>query len=164
MLTAKRLREVLRYDYLTGNFYWIIASSPRREAGMLAGSQHKTLGYIAIGIDGKKYFAHRLAWLYMTGKWPSKRLDHRDCNRSNNKWPNLRQATGSQNISNAKLHKDSRSGFKGVTWSKYHRRWHANIRSNGVRYYLGHYATAIEAHTAYCEATHRLNGEFARTS
>jgi hypothetical protein len=130
---------------------------------MLAGGV-KALGYVAIGIGGHRYLAHRLAWLYMTGGWPRRRIDHRNGTPSDNRWTNLREATGSQNISNAKRHKDSSSGLKGATWESWSGKWRSTIRSNGKTYHLGRFRTPEEAHAAYCEAAIRLNGEFARTA
>jgi len=69
-LTAERLRAVLSYNPNTGLFTWIKPSKfhPRMQ-GQVAGSVG-TGGYIHIRVDGKKYRAHRLAWLYVYGLPP----------------------------------------------------------------------------------------------
>ena len=56
----------------------------------MAGSVHST-GYVRIGIDGRKYTSHRLAWLYVHGVWPSDQIDHINRNRSDNRIANLRE-------------------------------------------------------------------------
>ena len=102
-LTAARLREALSYDRDTGEFRWNKRSSAlsRRREGVLAGSI-KAAGYREIEIDGVTYQAHRLAWLHVTGEWPDAEIDHRDLDRGNNSWENLRAATSSQNHANRK--------------------------------------------------------------
>lgn len=71
MLTQEQLKELLNYDQETGVFTWRTQlGNPRigAVAGTMAGKgEHKTL---RIGIGGKSYLAHRLAWLYMHGEWP----------------------------------------------------------------------------------------------
>lgn len=57
-----------------------------------------------IGLYGKKYLAHRLAYFYVTGKWPPHQIDHRDGNKANNKWRNIRPATSTENKGNIGLH------------------------------------------------------------
>jgi hypothetical protein len=88
-LAAERLRERLRYDGGTGVFTRRVGSGHAR-AGEIAGSVHST-GYVRIGIDGGKYTAHRLAWLYVHGVWPSDQIDHINRNRSDNRIANLRE-------------------------------------------------------------------------
>ena len=56
--------------------------------------------YRKITIKRKKYRAHQLAWLYMTGEWCPLLIDHRDGDPSNNRWGNLRRATVSQSNAN----------------------------------------------------------------
>src|SRR5215470_19451743 len=70
MLTAKRLRKVLRYAPRTGIFRWKVSAGSRAPAGAIAGAKNGR-GYDQIRIGGRPYSASRLAWLYMTGKWPN---------------------------------------------------------------------------------------------
>jgi hypothetical protein len=108
--------------------------------------------------------AHRLAYLYMTGEWPPAGIDHRDTNRSNNRWNNLRAATQLQNSTNSSIRIDNTSGYKGVYWHIGARKWRAQIVSKGKIHLLGYFSTPQAAHRAYCEAAIRLHGEFARFS
>jgi HNH endonuclease/AP2 domain len=126
-------------------------------AGLLDGD-----GYRRITIKGRIYQAHQLAWLYMTGKWCSRVIDHRDGDPSNNRWANLRRATISQNNANRRIHRNNKCGFKGVV-RNHIGRWCAAIYKDGRRYHLGSFATPEEAHAAYVAAARKLFGEFART-
>ena len=98
----------------------------------------------------------------MTGEWPSRQVDHKDTDRSNNRWANLRLATGSQNKANMGKRADNKSGYKGVSWYSQTSRWVAQIRFEGKSKTLGYFLDPVKAHAAYCEAAARLFGEFAR--
>jgi hypothetical protein len=118
-------------------------------------------GYRKIVIKGRQYRAHQLAWLYMTGKWCSLYVDHRDGNPSNNRWANLRRATASQNNANRRLQRNNACGLKGVSRNRLG--WRATINKNRRRRNLGTFPTPQEAHAAYSAEAHKLHGEFART-
>jgi citrate synthase len=90
-LTAEELRRVLHYDPDTGIFTWKVTLSNRNPAGKKAGCIDH-YGYIMMSIHGKRYKAHRLAWLYMTGAWPTNQIDHKFNNRSDNRFSELREA------------------------------------------------------------------------
>jgi len=160
-LTAKRLREVLHYDPETGVFTWAVTLSQRAIAGSVAGSVHAS-GYRYIGIDGQRYPAQRLAWLYMTGEWPSDLVDHENLTPGDDRWSNLREATRAQNAWNAPCHRDNTTGFKGVYWHKAAGKWMAQIKANGRLVYLGLFTDINAAAAAYAGAAHRFHGEFAR--
>jgi hypothetical protein len=161
MLTQQRLKEVLRYDPATGEWTWINPNSNRVKAGDAAGTY--THGYRKITVDGKRYYAHRLAWLYMTGSWPGECIDHRDVAPAKNAWTNIREATRQQNQANKPRQINNTSGYKGV--SKYKRgKWRAVIHVSGKQLYLGEYDTPQEAHSAYVAAARRYFGQFARAA
>lgn len=161
LITAERLREVLHYDPETGIFRWLTMTSNRIvHIGAIAGTMTDR-GYLKIGIDGHRYLAHLLAWLYIHGEWPP-RLDHRDTVRNHNWIDNLRISTASQNQFNMRRKKSNTSGFKGVSWDKNRQLWRARIRASQREVYLGHHPSREEAHAAYCRAAQEHHGEFAR--
>lgn len=159
-LTAERLRALLSYDQETGVFTRLV-SLRGVNAGDIAGTLHKTSGYVYIGVDAKSYRAHRLAWLYMTGEWPVE-VDHKDRNRSNNRWRNLREATRSQNNANGKTRVDNSSGHKGINWVARVTRWRAYVTLNSKQHHLGYFLHKEDAITARVAAQKSTFGEFAR--
>lgn len=159
MLPAERLREALVYVPATGLFRWRVCPRGRGKVGKVAGNLN-CAGYVVVTVDGKHHMAHRLAFLYMTGKWPKDQIDHRDADKANNRWANLREATQSQN--NANTRSRSTHGVKGV--SRNGKRYMARIKVKGETIHLGTFNTVAEAAAIYALAARDLHGEFARVS
>lgn len=91
--------------------------------------------------------------------------DHKDPNNTlDNRLSNLRIATPKQNTHNVRMHKDNKSGLKGVSWSTAMNRWGAHIYLNGKQTSLGYFVDKFEAHQAYCKAATAYFGEFARVA
>ena len=134
-LTRKKLKEKLHYDPLTGDFTRRF-SVRGFKIGSIAGSIDYQ-GYRTIGINGQEYKAHRLAWFYITGRWPRNEIDHLDHIRDNNRWLNLRSATRLENIRNRSISIKNKSGVLGVHWSLKHNKWIARISVSNKRIYLG---------------------------
>lgn len=161
MLTAVRLREMLHYDSASGHFTWISAPAGRKSLiGRRAG--YFNCGYLSVMLDKRAYYCHRLAWLYMTGKWPTEQIDHIDLDKSNNSWGNLRQCTNSQNQANTRVRSNNKCGMKGVSLHSQGHKWAAQISARGKPIYLGLFETKEEAHDAYCRASVNNFGEFGR--
>ena len=158
MITPERLRELIHYDPETGTFRWAMMRKGCR-VGDIVGSIDSH-GYRVIRLNWKIYNAHRLAWLYMTGVWPRNQIDHKDLNKSNNKWNNLREATYSQNQANRRPY----SGLKGVSFFKRDRKWKAQIKVRGNAMHIGYYDCPAAAHFAYLIEADKHFGEFARAS
>jgi hypothetical protein len=163
ILTAERLKEVVTYDPDTGAFMWKHNKKGGVRAGDLAGYTDTT-GYIQIRIDMRLYKAHRLAWLYVHGEWPSLHIDHINGNPHDNRIENLRLADDHQNCANSKISKNNKSGLKGVSWSKAKRRWTAHICVRRKRMWLGYFDDADGAKRAYDAAAKKHFGDFARAA
>jgi len=162
-LTAERLRELLHYDPETGVFTRRVAIGRhgRWGVGSPAGSISKHHGYVEVGIEGRGYLAHRLAFLYMLGRWPEPEGEHRDLDKTNNRWSNLREATDWQNKGNRASRADNILGLKNVYWSERDRKWIADVRAKGKRWW-GYFDTPGQAHNAACEVSKKYFGEYAR--
>ena len=161
MLTAEEARSLINYDPVTGEFRWRIDRGGPVRRGALAGT-YNAAGYRQIMLKGKRYYAHRLAYLMTHGAWPGHEVDHANLDKSDNRISNLRLATRSQNRANTTVTKRNTTGFKGVYYRKREQRYVASIQVDGVTHCLGYFTTAMDAHAAYSSAAANLNGEFSR--
>lgn len=157
MLTTERLQELLHYEPATGVFTWRVKTGGngvggRIKAGTIAGSL--TPGaYRRIRIDTVVYRAHRLAWFYVHGVWPTNHIDHIDGDRTNDSLVNLRDVTYAVNQQNQRRPQiDNISGYLGVGWHSSAGKWRARIRVGGREKYLGSFLSPKEAHEAYLTA------------
>jgi hypothetical protein len=165
-ISLEHLREELHYDAEDGQFYWKkMRPGPRRVdadgVDNRAGTLGKT-GYVGVSVLGFKYLAHRLAWFYVKGVWPTEYLDHINGDRSDNRIENLREVNASENSKNRSIHKNNQSGFKGVSFSKSHNKWVARIVHNYRQNVLGYFDSIEDAVAAYERASAEMHGEFAR--
>jgi len=151
-LTQERVKQLFHYNPLTGEFTRLITANNNAIAGSVAGSEHSG-GYQTIGVDGKPYLSHRLAWLYVYGYLPEYDVDHKDRVKYHNWIDNLREATRSCNMRNTGNRIDNTSGIKGVSISKGRGKWQSNIRVNGKQVNLGRHIDLLEA------VCHRLAAE-----
>lgn len=161
-LTQGRLKQVLDYDPETGIFIRKLARGNLKLIGKPTSSKPRPNGYLCIRVDGKLYYAHRLAWLYWYGKMP-RSLDHRDRDRTNNRIENLRKANSSQNRMNTAVAKNNTSGVKGVSWEVKRKAYRAQISKNGKKMMLGYFSDVASAAAAYKKEAARLFGDFAVT-
>ena len=155
--TQAELRREFDYDPITGALTWRVMFQQRSKHGGRAGTL--TSERPRVMYHSHVYLVHRLIWCWMTGDWPSSRIDHKDRDPSNNCWDNLRLATASQNRANAKCRHDSVSGLKGVT--RRGRKWRAHIGVDSKMVWLGTFDTPEEAQSAYMTAATARHGEFA---
>ena len=117
--------------------------------------------YAIASINGKQILMHR----FILDSKKGEMIDHINGSGIDNRKDNLRMCTHSQNMSNRKLHKNNTTGYKGIHCIKSIRRtkpWRAEIYSCGKKYFIGCFATAVEAAQAYNEAAIKHHGEFAK--
>ena len=145
MISHEELLDRVTYDPKTGIFTRN-HDCHKKSAGDVMGGNHD--GYIRISIDNQYYLAHRLAWFYMTGEWPSKLMDHQNHVRDDNRFDNLREVDHAENHKNYTLQSNNTSGVVGVSWRSDTSKWHARIKINGKIITLGcflHKNNAIKA-------------------
>lgn len=159
-LTQKKLKELFYYNPETGDFTRLIKVNFNVNVGDIAGGVD-SLGYVKIKINDTSHYAHRLAFLYMTGSYPNKFMDHINRNTSDNRWCNLRPCNAAENSFNQGFHKNNTSGIKGVHWNKRNKKWFARISYNKKRIFLGSFDCKVDAAKAYNVAAIEHHGEFA---
>lgn len=154
---APCLSEVLKsviYDPETGTF-------TRLSTGRVTGDT-SSAGYVRLrfGSRGSWVSAHRLAWFIMTGDWPEETVDHKNRNKADNRWCNLRLATRLQQNHNQGLSVANKSGAKGVFFRQRDNVWIASIRVGGRKKHIGSFRTREAAIEAYENAAKVAHGEF----
>ncbi len=164
-LTHARLIYLLEYVPETGEWLRRVPAGGRNgrkfPAGSKAGSRTDT-GYWEVSIDWERFLGHRLAFFYMTGKWPAHQIDHRDRNPGNDSWQNLRPATQAENNANQGVPSHNASGLKGVMFDKRAKSWRSFATENNRYVHLGYYDCPAAASLAYQVHTHKRFGSFAR--
>lgn len=178
--THDQLLDLLHYDPQTGIFTKkarspdMFEDSPNRSkehkcnnwnscfAGKEAGSPND-LGYLRTAINNKLYYCHMLAWFYVYKEWPSVDVDHDDRNPRNNSITNLRLSTKSQNMGNAKKRKDNTTGWKGVIFAPWAKKYRAQIGNVGKNIHLGYFDCPAAASFAYQIAADKYFGDFSHS-
>lgn len=153
--------------YVKSNFKGICYDSERgclvkenTGESLPCGIDHRGYRRVNISMIGQ-VIEHRAIWAVVHGKCPDMHIDHIDGNKLNNRIENLRICTHNQNQHNQGIRASNKSGYKGVSWMKSVKKWHAQICCNSKVTHLGLYTCKIEAAKAYDEAAKQLHGEFA---
>jgi hypothetical protein len=156
MITKERLKQLATYDPETG---LLICSMNRRgsknKAGDILGSINRS-GHVEVQLDGRKYFVHRLAVLYMTGEMPDGVIDHINRNPADNRWINLRVVTQVENGHNQnRLPEHNKTGYVGV--HHWNGKYRAKLVVNKKQLHLGTFDDPAAASAAYeaAKQTHR---------
>ncbi len=157
-LTAEELRKLLSYDAETGVFTRRVdCGGIGGRAGSVAGTMNDQ-GYVLVSVKSHQYRAHRLAWLYVTGQWPTGEIDHKNADRSDNRWENLRDVSTTVNAQNKRrAQRNSKTGLLGACWAMRDKTFIARIKVDGRYRSLGSFESAEQAHAAYVEAKRRLH-------
>lgn len=167
-MDIEALRDDLDYDASSGVFRWRhgvrTGNGALRLKPMDIAGTRSSDGYWQIRWRGKIYRAHRLAWLHVYGRWPSKLIDHINGDPLDNRIANLREASYALNNANSRIRKNNKSGYKGVSWSENAGRWGAWFSLHGKTRHLGYFDSPEAAHEAYFEAASAAFGEFARAA
>lgn len=157
-LNAEQLRAEYSYDPQTGVFTRIDKTRRVGKDG-LPGAVFE--GYRRLFVGGRYHRAHRLAWLYVYGRWPDHPLDHINGDRGDNRIENLREASvlvNNENLRSAK--RSNQVGMLGVsktTSGKYAATIRTHLAGHQVQLYLGAYDRPETAHSVYLDAKRKLH-------
>lgn len=148
--------EFFKYEPSTGQLVNRYDRAARARAGSVAG-RVSNIGYVDVGIFGKKYGAHRVIWEMVNGPIPAgMEIDHINGVRDDNRLVNLRLVAHRDNMCNKRRYSNNNSGFNGVGFNKKSGKFQARIWRNGSRVYLGLFGTPEQAHEAYLAAASKL--------
>jgi hypothetical protein len=162
----EHLNESLLYNRRSGKLFWrkrplkhfkhqhACSTWNTRWVGKEAFVTFNSKGYLCGELDSISYLAHRVIWKLMTGKDPTDLIDHRDRNKQNNRWDNLRGATNGQNMGNSEK-------SRGVWLDIRRNKWRAHIRVHGRLFNLGEFSNFNMAQQARAKAVKEYFGEFA---
>lgn len=142
-LTHSNVRNLFDYNKNTGILTNKVNRGGTSKAGDKVGFKSKG-GYLSAHLCGRYYQVHRIIWFWMTGEWPEI-IDHKDGNKQNNKWNNLRNVDYFKNCQNQRLASDNTSGITGVSFIKKHKKWRASIMYRNKRYALGEFINFDDA-------------------
>ena len=156
-IDVEYVRSQLSYEPETGLLRWRI-NWMRRQIGSIAGNLRPQDGYIRVGLRGRAYMAHRVAWLHYHGRWPEAEIDHINNDRADNRITNLREATRQQQLWNTRR---AKNGLKGTHMAQ-DGRWMAQIKLNGKSTHIGAFKTQGEAHEAYVARAKKEFGDFVK--
>ena len=164
-LTQQRLKEVLDYDVLTGEFVWANPTASRIKAGTVAGTVKTNAQgkqYVQICIDKVCYYADRLAFLFVTGEFPEKLVAHLNGDTLDNSWENLFEISPHINACERSLSTRNALGHKGVSFEADHRKpYRAKVFSFGVVVLDEYFETLEAAVAAATTARKQFHCEFA---
>lgn len=162
-LTQRRLKQVIVYAPLTGLFFWkdrgldefpsvrtwksFTTQFVGRQAGAIKRCQGSE-GYVVIRVDDCLYRANRLAFLYVSGKWPTNDVDHVNHLSLDNRWSNLRDVSNAINHRNSRRYSNNTSGTTGVGWMPSICKWRAYARVDYKDFHLGVYESKEAAASA----------------
>jgi len=160
-LTQDILKDVIEYDYTSGKFFWKECTSASMRIGQEAGTikRNRKASYKVIRIDTFGFYAHRLAWFYMTGKWPEQ-IDHINGDGLDNRWCNLREADNSKNSFNIPAMSGNKSGHKNVYYNKKSGNWVVAVTANYTVVHREEYETLEEAKNVACKVREQYHKEF----
>lgn len=147
-MTYELCRKLFTYDPATGRMARNYTTSSRAIKGQLVGCKNAH-GYLVVRVGDTLYYVHRLAWLWMTGEWPSHTIDHINRDPSDNRWENLRDVTHSDNHHN-------RHGVSGVYWAARDKVWVASIAYMGVKTHIGQHKDRAIAEKMYADHKQRF--------
>ena len=96
---------------------------------------------------------------FVAGPSAGECVDHRNRDKLDNRYSNLRICSRGEN--NRNVGPRGRSKYKGVCWSKQKGKWLSRIKLDGVSRHIGFFDSETDAAAAYNRLSHEYHGEFA---
>ena len=162
MISQEQLKTLVKYDSNTGIFTW-----NKSRKGAKSGDKVGTIsanGYCQACLNYKKYYLHRLAWLYEYGEMPISEIDHINRIKTDNRICNLRLATRSENLANTKINSRNISGHKNVSLHKPTGLWRVVINKN-TKILVNKYFKTIDKAVEYAEKARKESfGEYSNSN
>lgn len=131
-LTQDLLQKLFHYNRSTGIFGWRV-----KKPGVKQTDNVTTLcaqGYKVVTLNRKRYYVHRLIWILETGKNADGFIDHKNRDKSDNRFKNLRVVSKSQNEHNTVKRVSNKTGYKNISYYKTSSSYVAEYMLNGRRY------------------------------
>ncbi|EJW8486840.1 HNH endonuclease [Salmonella enterica] len=153
-------------EYKEGAIYWTEQAKKdvkTRKDGPLGCVDH--FGYLYTNLRAgennkrRRYFIHRLIYWLVTDEWPEV-IDHKDRNRLNNDFDNLRASTVQKNCRNRSNQTGSKSDFVGVHPTP-NNNYRVSVRIAGKQYFISGYKDEKTAALARDILAHMFYGDFA---
>ena len=159
-ITPENVRELFVYDPGSGEMHWRVNVSKNIRAGAKAGCLGATGGKrLRIGFKKRTYFVHRVAFLYVAGRWPTGEIDHINGDSTDDRFINLREATAMQNAWNHKG-RTKKSGLPmGVRQLK-SGRFVARIACEKKKFSFGPFDSVSDAHAVYQQKRKEFFGAY----
>jgi hypothetical protein len=158
-ISQQLVKDLFEYQQ-DGTFIRKVSTSNRVKVGDKVGWNTINGKYLGVCVNGTKQLMHRMIFLYHYGYLPEN-IDHIDGNGTNNRIENLRAASFRENMLNRKGSGDSKSGVKGVYWSKSSNKWAVHCSVNKKIKYFGVYDDIELAELVAIEVRNKYHGKFA---
>ena len=154
-LSHSELLENIAYDPETGVFTRMKSGFPNRVGSEICGKLAR--GYRVITIGRRTYFAHRVAWFYVIGEWPTEFIDHINQDKTDNRIANLRLTNKSENGQNRGPQANNKTGIKGVCFSNKSNKWIAQLCVGGKNVMVRKFDSPVDAANAYAAAAAKFH-------
>ena len=133
----EEVSEYLSYCPDTGCLRWKVDKARAKSGDVVSGVGR----YYQVQINGKRIYAHRVAWLLHYGEWPADEIDHINGDCKDNRICNLRNVTHRENQRNMKIGKNNTTGVQGVIRIKDRNQWRAILADR----FLGQFDYFLQA-------------------
>jgi hypothetical protein len=148
-------------EYRDGCLFWKAKAGKKTKVGTEVGYVRKNDGYRSFMLGNKNYLTHRVIYALHHNEVPLM-VDHIDCDRTNNNIENLRSCSNGQNMCNASVRSDNKSGVKNVWWEARRCKWKVSVAYDGKQIHVGYFKRLDDAKVAAVSAREQHHGLFAR--